>query len=96
MNKMKADNLELTVVSSKGQLVLPKDIRDKMHIKEGSVLAVTAYPEKDVLVFKTIKKPQLQEDVMIIKETEKAWKDIEEGKFKTESKADFLKKLKDW
>ncbi|GEM_PF-795680 len=93
---MKPDELELTTLSSKGQLVVPKEIRQKMHIKEGSVLAITAYPEKDMIVFKTLRKADVEAELNLVKETEKAWKDIESGRFKKSSKEDFLKELRKW
>lgn len=93
---MKTEDLELTTMSSKGQLVVPKDIRDKMDIKEGTVLAITAYPEKDIIVFKTLKKEDVRDELYLVKETEKAWKEIEDGKFKRKSKEDFLKELRKW
>ena len=34
-------NVELTVVSSRGQVVIPKNIRERMGLKEGMPLAVT-------------------------------------------------------
>jgi len=34
-------NVELTVVSSRGQVVIPKNIRERLGLKEGVPLAVT-------------------------------------------------------
>ena len=34
-------NVELTVVSSRGQVVIPKSIRERLGLKEGVPLAVT-------------------------------------------------------
>ena len=34
-------NVELTVVSSRGQVVIPKNIRERLGLKEGIPLAVT-------------------------------------------------------
>ena len=93
---MKPMELELTTLSSKGQLVVPKDIREIMHIKEGSVLAITAYPDKDMIVFKTLKREDMKKELSLVKETEKAWKDIESGRFKKTSKEDFLKEFRKW
>ena len=93
---MKSEEIETAVLSSKGQLVVPKDIRDMMHIKEGSVLAITAYPKKDIIVFKAIRKQDVKEELVVVKETEKAWKEIELGKFKKTSKEDFLKDIRKW
>lgn len=86
---------ELTKVSSKGQLVIPQAIRTEMKIKEGSVFAVM-HPKKDTLILKRIKIPINREDLDILNKIEKAWKDIEKGKYKKYVLEDFLKKLKKW
>lgn len=85
----------LTRLSSKGQLVVPKDIRDKLDIKEGSILAITS-PKKDMLVIKKIKSPILKEDLDMLKSVERAWADIEHGNYKESTKEEFLKELEKW
>ena len=93
---MKPEDFELTTVSSKGQIVMPKDIRNEMKIKEGSVLAVTAYPKKNMIVMKTIKKTGEEQELELLQEAEKGWKEIESGKFRKMSKDKFLEKLEKW
>ena len=57
-------NVELTVVSSRGQVVIPKRIRERLGLKEGVPLAVTEnenvimlqkmeFPSFDRLVFES-------------------------------------------
>lgn len=87
--------IELTKVSSKGQLVLPKNIREKLEIKKGSLLAI-ARTKKGLVVLKKIKSPILEEDLLTLKNIEKAWEEIESGKFRKASRADFLKELAKW
>ena len=48
-------SLEVLTVSSKGQIVLPADIRKKMEINSGDKLA--AYVYNDVIMLKVIKMP---------------------------------------
>ena len=95
---MKTDILnpipELTKVSSKGQLVIPQDIREKLHIHEGNILAVTS--KDDLVILKKIKSPMLKEDLRILNEVGTAWKEIERGESVKTSKEDFLKQLKEW
>ncbi|MBI5697814.1 MAG: AbrB/MazE/SpoVT family DNA-binding domain-containing protein [Thaumarchaeota archaeon] len=85
---------ELTRASSKGQIVIPTAIRNKLGIKEGSVFGITA--RKDMIVLKKIDKKMKPEDLRTLKLIEEAWKDIEEGRYKVYSKNDFLKELKKW
>jgi len=47
-------NYELTRVTSKGQCTLPKEIRDKLKIKEGSLLAFYADRAKGTAIVKKI------------------------------------------
>ena len=86
---------ELTRVSSKGQLVIPKNIRKNLKIKEGDVFATTS-ADHDLIVLKKIKNPIMKEDLILLKDIEEAWKEIEQGRYKTMEKEDFLKELKKW
>jgi AbrB family looped-hinge helix DNA binding protein len=85
---------ELTKVSSKGQIVIPTDIRKKLGVKKGSILAVTA--KKDMIVFKKLDTKMKPEDLRILKLLEEAWEDIEKGRYKVYSKEAFFKELKKW
>ena len=85
---------ELTRVSSKGQLVIPQDIRKKLDIKEGNTFAVTS--KDDLVILKKIKNPILKEELRILNEVEEAWKEIEKGECIKTTKEDFLKELEEW
>ena len=86
---------KLTRVSSKGQVVIPLDLRKRLHVKEGSVFAVSSI-NSDMLILKKIKNPMTAEDLEIAKEVEEAWKEIERGEY-TEMEADeFLEEIKKW
>ncbi|MEK6816142.1 MAG: AbrB/MazE/SpoVT family DNA-binding domain-containing protein [Nanoarchaeota archaeon] len=93
-NKLLERVPELTRVSSKGQLVIPNDIRKDLQIKAGDIFATNRFD--DLIILKRIKNPILKEDLMMIKEVEDAWKEIEQGKSKTMKKEDFLKELEKW
>jgi len=86
---------ELTKVSSKGQVVIPIGIRKKMGIKSGSVFAMMS-PRKDMLVLKRLDNRILEEDLATLKKVEKAWEDIEKGRFRVASKREFLEEIKKW
>jgi AbrB family looped-hinge helix DNA binding protein len=85
---------ELTKVSSKGQIVIPTDIRRRLGIKKGSVFAVIA--KKDMVVFKKLNTKMKPEDLRTLKLIQEAWDDIEKGRYKVYSKEAFLKELKKW
>ena len=86
---------ELTRISSKGQLVIPNNIRKSLKIKEGDVFATTS-SNHDLIILKKIKNPIMKEDLIILKEIEEAWREIEEGKSKTMEKDEFLEELNKW
>ena len=85
---------ELTRVSSKGQVVIPRDIRKKFGIRKGSILAISA--KKDILVLKKLNKRLSKEDLKTLRTLEEAWKEIEQGKYKVYKKDEFFKEFSKW
>jgi len=85
---------ELTKLSSKGQIVIPTDIRKRLNVKEGSVFAVTT--KKDMIVMKKLETKMKPEDLKTLKLIEEAWKDIEEGRYKSATPDRFFKELAKW
>jgi len=65
--------MEITKISSKGQVVIPLRIRDQLKIEEGSVLAVDT--TKDMVVLKKI-------DFDLIKQFKNSLEDLKKGKIK--------------
>lgn len=51
--------VELTKMSSRGQVVIPQTIRNRMHLKEGEALAVTG--SGDTMLIKRVSMPSKQE-----------------------------------
>lgn len=86
--------IEVTKTSSKGQIVLPKDIRAKLHIKKGTMFALQA--TNKVILLKRIDNPILKRDLELLKRVQNAWEDIGQGRFHKATKEDFLKKLAAW
>ena len=86
--------MELTKISSKGQLVIPQTIRNKLKIKEGEVLSVSA--KDDLIILKKIKDPMEEEDMKTLIEIKKSWEEIESGKYKKKSSDEFLKEISRW
>lgn len=92
MKKTTIGKVEVVKVSSKGQVVLPKSLRDKLDLRKDSFVALT-----DVNGAVILKKIQgmTKEDYETLLGVAKAWKEIEEGRYKKwDSKKEFLDYLK--
>jgi len=87
-------NIELTKISSKGQVVIPGSVRAKLSLKEGQVLAVST--EDNLIVLKILDNPMEEEDLKTLAEIKEAWKEISEGKCKRMNDKDFLKEISTW
>lgn len=85
---------KLTRASSKGQVVIPTDIRKKLKISEGSVFAVTS--KKDMIVLKKLDTKMKSGDLMTLKLIEEAWEDIEKGRYKRATPERFFEELARW
>ncbi|MEE8359021.1 MAG: AbrB/MazE/SpoVT family DNA-binding domain-containing protein [Candidatus Hydrothermarchaeales archaeon] len=59
MIEAKKKEIELTTTSPKGQVVIPKSIREKLNIKEGTKFAV--YGRDDTIIFKKIEMPKIED-----------------------------------
>ena len=94
MKKEQFEVPELTKASSKGQIVIPTNIRKKLNIKKGSVFAITS--KKDMIALKKLDTKIKPEDLRTLKLLEEAWEDIENGRYKVYSKEAFFKELKKW
>ncbi len=62
--------VETTKMSSKGQIVIPQDIREDIEATEGTIFAVTH--NKDTIILKKMEKPSKE---FILKEIEKMAKE---------------------
>ena len=85
--------IELTRISSKGQVVIPLSIRKRLALKDGETLAVST--KDDILVLKKIENP-LEENLRTLEDIKEAWKEIEAGKYKKLSSKEFLKEIAKW
>lgn len=66
-------NLATTKMSSKGQVVIPEDIRKRLNLSVGSQFVVVG--EKDVVIFKSISQPSMDEFDRLIAKARKQAKD---------------------
>ena len=65
--------MEITKISSKGQIVIPQSIRKDMAINEGAVIAVERI--NDMIVLKKI-------DVDLVSQFKKSLEDVKAGKIR--------------
>lgn len=87
-------NIDITTMSSKGQVVLPLEIR--RDLKEGDKLIVIR--NKDQIILKKVEafSKNLEEDLEFAKRTEEAWKRYGKGNFIEKSEDEFLADLEKW
>ncbi len=52
-------NVETIRMSSKGQIVIPQDVREELHVDEGTVFAVVG--SRDTIILKRITMPSKEE-----------------------------------
>ena len=82
-------------LSSKGQIVIPLYLRNRINAKEGTNFAVSSV-NGDMILLKKLKNPITAEDIKIAKEVEEAWKEIERGEFTETTVEEFRKELESW
>ena len=68
-------NVSTTKMSSKGQVVIPENIRKQLNLKAGAQFVVVG--EKDVVILKNIAPPSLDEFGALIAEARKKGKQAE-------------------
>lgn len=61
-----------TKMSSKGQIVIPEEMRKKLHLEPGHLFVVLA--ENDTIILKTIMPPTQEEFSAMLEKTHKAVK----------------------
>ena len=84
--------IDITKMSSKGQVVIPQELREDFN--EGDKLVVIR--NNDQIILKKADKfdKQIEEDILVAKRVEEAWKEIEQGKYKRMSSKEFLKEIR--
>ena len=65
--------IETTKMSSKGQVVIPEDIRNRLGLKTGDKFLVMG--DKDVIILKTLSSPSLEEFDDLIKKARSSAKE---------------------
>ncbi len=68
------NSIEVTSLSSKGQIVIPNDIRNKMHLNTGTKLMIITDGEN--ILLKPIQIPKINEFENLIAKSRKMAKDL--------------------
>jgi len=91
-------DIELSKMGERGQVVIPQEIREKLHMKKGEKFLVIS--EDNDIVFRPLKKvkslKRIEEDIIDMQIADKRWKEIERGESIISSKEDFLKEMESW
>lgn len=84
--------IDITKMSSKGQVVIPQELRE--GFSEGDKIVVIR--NQDQIILKKADKfdKQIEEDLIVARRVEAAWKEIEEGKYKKMSAENFLSEIR--
>ncbi len=87
-------NIDVTKISSKGQVVIPKDMR--AGLSAGDKLVIIR--NKDQIILKKMEafSKNLDEDLEFAKRTEEAYKRIEAGEGVKMDFDDFIEEMKKW
>ena len=87
-------DIAITRMSSKGQIIVPKEMRK--GIRKGEKLVVIK--NKDQLIMKKASKfsKNIEEDLEFARRTEEAWKAYDSGEFTEMDYDKFLKEVKKW
>ena len=86
--------IELTTMSSKGQIVIPQEMRG--DLKEGDKLVIIKNNGQIILKKADKFSETLEEDFEFAKRTEEAWKRYERGEFIEMEFDDFIEEMKKW
>lgn len=86
------ENIGITTISSKGQIVIPLEMRK--GLVEGERMIVIRAGDKLIIKKTSDFEKNVEEDLKFAKRTEEAWKKYGEGKFKNLPMDRFLLELK--
>jgi len=87
-------NIAITKMSSKGQVVIPSEMRNKLN--EGEKLIIIQNDDQFIMKKISNLNKNLEEDLIFAKRTDDAFKRYEKGEFIEMDFDDFLKDAKKW
>ena len=88
------DAIDITRISSKGQIVIPLDMRK--DLKEGDKLLIIKNGNQIILKKANEMDEQLKDDLEFARRTEEAYKRHERGEFIQMDFDEFIKEMKKW
>ncbi len=94
MVRRKIRTPEIARLSSKGQVVIPKGIREALKLEPGTPLAVDV--SRGMIIMKPIRSPIEEEDLRALEEVGEAWDEIERGEYRRARVKDFLMEIRKW
>ena len=86
--------IDVTKLSSKGQIVIPEHIRKRIGWREGETVAVSL--QDGLVVLKKIHDPLEVADLQTLQEIKEAWNEIAHGRCKRLTSDDFLREIARW
>jgi len=86
--------LEITKMSSKGQIVIPQEMRKGFH--EGEKFVIMKAGKQLILKSMEDFDENIEEDLEFARRTEEAYKRYEKGEFKSMDFDDFIAEMKKW
>lgn len=86
--------VEITRLSSKGQIVIPREMRK--GLKDGEKLIIIKDKNRFIIKKASEMDEQLKEDIEFARRTEEAWKRYDRGEFTSMGADEFLKEMKKW
>jgi AbrB family looped-hinge helix DNA binding protein len=87
-------DVDITTLSSKGQVVIPRHLRKQIGWREGQTLAVSM--QDGLIVLKKINDELDADELRTLNEVKTAWREIAQGKCKRMSSDEFVTKLATW
>jgi len=93
-------DIEISRIGERGQIVIPQEFRDELHIKKGEKFLVVRTEDKIILQqmkkLKTDALEQLKKDLIDMKIAEERLDEIKKGKSVSQTKKEFLKSMQQW
>lgn len=83
-----------TIMSSKGQIVIPNKVRRKLDMKDGNVFAITE--KNGLIVLKKVDQQLTPGDIKTLQSIHEAWQEIENGKGGKAKTSKFFTEFAKW
>lgn len=89
-------DVEIVRMSSKGQFVLPLSMRKRLKVVKGGKLMLIE--NKGTVVARPISQmgDDIEDEIYMMERAAKGWEEIEKGRSKTMTEAEFIKELSTW